>query len=261
MDYSDELFESCALMRRDHPLVLNITNYVAMNFSANALTALGASPLMSFCSEEIQELVCAADSLVVNIGCLDRFQVEAMRLALTAAKTRKMPWVLDPVGVGASRYRLQTCKELIGLCPPAVIRGNVAEIQALASGDTTLTRGVDARCSSPLIRNAAVNLSQACGSVVVVSGKEDLVADHGKTKTVPGGSDIMPLVSAMGCTASALLGAFLAVDHSSWSASLKTMTLMKRCGEAASAALQENEGTGSFMIRFLDALSRFARNE
>ena len=45
--------EDCLSIREQSPLVHNITNYVAMNIAANALLAIGASPLMSFCKEEM----------------------------------------------------------------------------------------------------------------------------------------------------------------------------------------------------------------
>lgn len=42
-----------------------------MNFTANALLATGASPLMTFFKEELEEMVGVAAALTVNIGCLD----------------------------------------------------------------------------------------------------------------------------------------------------------------------------------------------
>lgn len=256
MVLEDDILRSCSLLRRTRPLVVNITNYVAMNFSANALTALGASPLMSFCKEEMEDLMGIADSLVVNIGCLDRYQVEAMRLALSTALKRDIPWVLDPVGVGASRYRYDTCMELIETFHPSVIRGNAGEILTLACADNSQTRGVDSQCPSPCILDVARSLSRRQECVVVASGEKDLVVDGQTHRFIEGGDGMMPRVTAMGCTASAVLGAFLAVEPDPWAASLKAMTLMKRCGEMASSAMREHEGTGSFMIHFLDALSR-----
>ena len=67
------------------PVVVNITNYLAMNFNANALLAIGASPIMSFYHKEMDDLLRIADSLVINIGCLDDDEIAGMHAAAAAA--------------------------------------------------------------------------------------------------------------------------------------------------------------------------------
>ena len=110
---SDSFIRDCASVREKSPLVHCITNYVAMSINANALLAIGASPLMSFCPEEMEEIVAISSALVVNIGCLDRQEIEAMKIAARTADHLGKPWVLDPVGAGASRIRTQTALDLI----------------------------------------------------------------------------------------------------------------------------------------------------
>src|SRR5512137_2646382 len=91
-----------ARIRQEAPLVHNITNYVVMNTSANALLCLGASPVMAHAPEEVEEMVSIARALVINTGTLSAPWVESMWKAVRRAWERGVPWVLDPVGAGAT---------------------------------------------------------------------------------------------------------------------------------------------------------------
>lgn len=244
------LQNDCALIRARSPLVHNISNYVAMNFAANALLAIGASPLMSFYPLEMEDLVKACDALVINIGCLDAQQIEAMRLAAATASRLGRPWVLDPVGAGVSGARAELCRELTGL-GPSVIRGNASEISFLAGADEHGSRGVDSTVESRDAVEAARILARSSGAVVSMSGATDYITDGTRLETVTDGDPIMPRVTAMGCTASSITGAFLAVDPDSFDAALNAMRLMGKAGKKAAGMAA---GTGSFAVRFIDCL-------
>ena len=245
----------CNAVGTQSPIVLNITNYVAMNFSANALLAFGASPFMSVSADEIVELVRLCNSLVLNIGCIDSGQVQIMRMAADEARLEGKNWVLDPVGAGASRLRRETALELIASYHPSVIRGNASEIVALAIEGNPKSHGVDAAFVGESDAVAAAK-SIACkyGSVVSVSGPVDLVTDGEKVETIANGNPLMTKVTAMGCVASALTGAFLAVESDCFASALEAMALMGVCGERAAAKCA---GTGSLETLFLDELSNF----
>ncbi len=122
--------EDRLLIRRTSPVIHNITNYVAMNFCANSLLALGASPIMSSEPAEVEELVSSSQALVINIGCIESLQLDAMLCAARQAAALGRPWVLDPVGAGLSRFRTRAALALAEL-GPAVIRGNASEILSL----------------------------------------------------------------------------------------------------------------------------------
>ncbi|MBQ0077773.1 MAG: hydroxyethylthiazole kinase, partial [Bacteroidales bacterium] len=122
--------EDRLLIRRTSPVIHNITNYVAMNFCANSLLALGALPIMSSEPAEMEELVSSSQALVINIGCIESLQFDAMLCAARKAAALGRPWVLDPVGAGLSRFRPRAALALAEL-GPAVIRGNASEILAL----------------------------------------------------------------------------------------------------------------------------------
>src|SRR5512136_1634587 len=122
--------KTLAELRKQGPVTHNITNYVVMNSTANALLAVGASPVMAHAEEEMEEMVGIASALVINIGTLSPAWVRAMHRAAEAARKRRIPIVLDPVGAGATSYRTRTARELIQAVPPEIIRGNASEIIA-----------------------------------------------------------------------------------------------------------------------------------
>ena len=250
---SDSFIRDCASVREKSPLVHCITNYVAMSFNANALLAIGASPLMSFCPEEMEEIVAISSALVVNIGCLDKQEIKAMKIAAKTAYWLDKPWVLDPVGVGASTIRTQTALDLINESHPTVIRGNASEIMCLA-GEQITSRGVDSSALSSDAVEAAKTLALNSGAIVSVSGPVDYITDGNYLLTVANGSPLMARVTAMGCTASVITGAFVAAGEDALAAARNAMALMGVAGERAAARAA---GTGSLEVHFLNELSTF----
>src|SRR3954470_21560508 len=111
-------------LRERKPLVHQITNYVVMNETANATLAMGGLPVMAHAPQEVEEMVGIASALVINIGTLSDHWIEAMLLAVKAANARGIPVVLDPVGVGATRYRTETARRILEEIDVAVLRGN-----------------------------------------------------------------------------------------------------------------------------------------
>lgn len=244
------IWQDMQRIRDKAPLVHNITNYVVMNTSANALLAIGASPVMAHAVEEVEEMVGLASALVINIGTLSELWVEAMLKAGKEAQRRKIPIVLDPVGSGATQFRTNTAQKLIQEIHPAVIRGNASEIRSLLhSGQGT--KGVDSQRKPDEVLDDARELSISAGCVVTVSGRVDLIIEGNASARVVNGHPMMAKVTGMGCTASALIGAFLAVNPSPFKAAANAMALMGITGELAA---ERSAGPGSFQMNFLDAL-------
>jgi hydroxyethylthiazole kinase len=237
-------------IRSARPLVLNITNYVVMNTTANALLALGASPVMAHAVEEVEEMAGLASALVLNIGTLSVPWIEAMKIAARAALKKGIPVILDPVGAGATRFRSATALDLLAEARPAVIRGNASEIRALATAEAG-TRGVDSRHGAEEALEAARNLAARQGAVISVSGAIDLIVGEGETARIANGHPLMARVTGMGCAASALTGAFLSVNPSPLRAAAHAMAVMGIAGEMAAA---RSAGPGSFQVNFLDVL-------
>lgn len=244
-------------VRKNAPLVHNITNYVVMNNTANALLALGASPVMAHAKEEVAEMASIASALVINIGTLSPPWVEAMELAMKTARKKSTPIVVDPVGAGATSYRTDTVKSLINSVSPDFIRGNASEISALRSADAK-TRGVDSTRESHSALETARNLAEEYHCVVIVSGKTDYIITEQQTIPVYNGHEIMSRVTGMGCTATALVGAFAGILSNPADAAVSAMTVMGIAGEMAA---EQSGGPGTFQSLFLDSLYRMNEEE
>ena len=247
---NEVLTSAIAAVRSKSPLVHNITNYVVMNNTANALLAIGASPVMAHWKEEMEEMTGIAGALVINIGTLDAAWIEGMKAAGTAASRRGIPIVLDPVGAGATSQRTAAAWEIINLCHPTIIRGNGSEIMALLDAGIK-SKGVDSSASSADALDAARRLACETGAVVVISGETDYITNGSEVYTVEGGDPIMTSVTGMGCTSSALVGAFAAVEPDPMVAATAAMAVMSLTGERAAA---NASGNGSMQMHFLDKL-------
>ncbi len=245
-----DIASALRLIRGKGPVVHSITNYVVMNNTANALLALGASPVMAHAEEEMEEMVGIASALVINIGTLSPAWVRAMFRAAEAARNRRIPIVLDPVGAGATSYRTRTAQELIRSVPPDIIRGNASEIMALI-GSGAKTKGVDSSASSDDAVALGRALYEACGAAVCISGETDYTI--GKSGVIRGrnGHVLMTRVTGLGCTASALCGAFAAVTADPVLAAAEAMAVMGIAGEIAFA---RSAGPGTLQMHFIDAL-------
>lgn len=250
MDPAQRIWQDLLRLREEAPLVHNITNYVVMNTTANALLAVGASPVMAHALEEVEEMVDLARALVVNLGTLSPPWIEAMFVACRRAGERGLPIVLDPVGAGATRFRTESAQRLLRQTAATVIRGNPSEIRALCYAEQG-TRGVDSRHGSEEALEAAQALAERHGCVVTVSGATDLIVSGGAIVRVANGHPWMPRVTGLGCTASALIGAFCAVNPDPARAAAHAMAVTGIAGEMAA---EQARGPGSFQVHFLDAL-------
>lgn len=239
-----------AAVRAGHPLVHNITNYVVMNSTANALLALGASPIMAHAVEEVEELVSISGALVLNIGTLSAPWIAAMFKAGLCARAKGVPVVLDPVGAGASRLRTQTARDLLAQVKPAIVRGNASEIVALGA-DAGGARGVDSQHTVAQARATAVALARKHGVVVAVTGPEDYVTDGRREARVRNGHPLMGRVTGTGCAASAVTGAFAAAEPDAFQAAVAALVVFGLAGEWAAAHAQH---PGSYGIALLDGL-------
>lgn len=251
------IWSSVEEIRRKSPVVHNITNYVVMNNTANALLAIGASPVMAHAEEEVEDMVNIAGALVINIGTLSAHWIRAMFRAAYQARESNVPVILDPVGVGATAYRTSTARELLQEVPPAVIRGNASEIMALLEGEVQ-TKGVDSTAASHSAVDIALRLNRIYGSVVCVSGETDYIVYGDDITRIMNGHPMMTKVTGMGCIASALCGAFAAVNHTFTEATSQAMAVMGIAGEMAA---ENAPGPGSLQVTFNDILYRLSEED
>ncbi len=236
-------------LRAERPLVHNITNYVAMEIAANALLALGASPAMVHAREEVEDFVAISSALAVNIGTLSPPWVEAMKLAAAKAVQTAKPWVLDPVGCGATPYRTKTSAELAAM-KPTIIRGNASEIMSLAGAAGAGGRGVDSTSRSDAAVEAARALANTTGAVVAVTGETDYATDGATIIAVEGGHALMPLSTALGCALTACVAAFAAV-RPPFEATVAALAVYAAAGAEAASRCR---GPGHLPAELCDAL-------
>jgi hydroxyethylthiazole kinase len=236
-------------LRQAGPLVHCITNYVAMDVTANALLAIGASPAMVHANEEVAEFTAISSALVVNIGTLSPAWVTAMERAADRAVALGKPWVLDPVGAGATAYRTGVARDLAGR-KPSVVRGNASEILSLA-GEVGGTKGVDSTRSADEAAGVARELARGLGCVVAVTGEVDYATDGLRTLSVHHGHPMMTRVTALGCALTGVTGAFLAVEPDPLLAAAYALAIFGLAGEMAASG---SIGPGTLRTRLLDAL-------
>lgn len=245
------LWARVAAVRERAPLVHNITNFVVMNNTANALLALGVSPAMAHSLDEVEDFVAISQALVVNIGTLDSQQIAACKLAAMRAGAVGIPWILDPVGAGATPYR-RTAASALARLRPSAIRGNGSEILALAQ-QSGQGRGVDSAHGSNMALSAARRLAIETGAVVAVTGAVDYVTDGTRVIAIENGHPLMTRVTGLGCSATAVIGAFLAVEAD---ALMATVAALAAFGVAGEIAAETARGPGSLQVALLDALYR-----
>lgn len=242
-------------LRDKRPLVQNITNYVSMDIAANALLAVGASPAMVHAPEEIDDFGQFIDALVVNIGTLSTDWVASMDRASALAHRLGKPWVLDPVGAGASRFRNEAVARLTAH-RPTVVRGNASEIMAVAAtlgvaASTARPKGVDSADSTDAAEAVAADLARHLGCVVVATGAVDVVTDGRQFRRLANGSPVMAQVTAVGCSVSAITAAFAAVDADAFEAATAAVAVCAIAGERAAARAPL---PGSFRTAWIDEL-------
>ena len=249
----EEIRQWFSKIKKMNPLVQCITNRVTINDCANALLAVGASPVMAD-GNDAGEMAELADALVLNIGSLRADDERAIEAAAQVAMRRGIPIVIDPVGAGATRARSNYVKSLLEKFPIQIIRGNWSEIQAIGSGEGG-TRGVDsaqsAKPSAELLKEWAGEL----GVVLAVTGKEDWVTDGRRFLAICNGDQRLQQITGTGCMSTALCGAVGAVSEDSFFGAALGVLLLSLSGELAGRTLGDCEGSGTLRIRLMDELS------
>lgn len=243
-------------IKNHSPLVHCITNYVTVNDVANALLAIGASPIMADDICEVKDIVSISSSLVINMGTLNSSTVESMLLAGKTANEKGIPVVFDPVGAGASAFRNETAKKIIENIKIAVLRGNLSEISSLA-GLNVHTKGVDTANedgkNNPIkVANIA---AKKTGCVAAITGAVDTISNGEKTIQLHNGHSLLSRVTGTGCMTSGLIGAFAGSFDNKLYSTAAGVSCMAIAGEIAFEKCG-SLGTGSYHIAIIDAISK-----
>ncbi len=237
-------------IRVEKPVIHHLTNWVTIYDCANVTKVLGASPVMAHAPEEVGEMAKIASALVLNIGTLTVEFVEAMKVAARSANEKGIPVVLDACGVGATQLRDRKCFELLDEVRIDIIKGNSSEI-ARASGEKVRTKGVDATRVNKNMLELAKKLAQKRKCTVVITGKEDIVANEEKFYIIKNGHRMMTNIVGTGCMATSVIGTFAAVEPDLAYAACAGLV----CFEiAAECAAKKSSGPGAFKEKIFDCL-------
>jgi hydroxyethylthiazole kinase len=248
-------------VRKNVPLVHNITNYVTVNDVANVLLACGGSPIMSDEPEDVVDITSICGGLNINIGTLNQRSIEGMLLAGKKANELGHKVLLDPVGAGASALRTNTAMKIMNEIRLDVIRGNISEIKTLALGSGT-TKGVDADAADAVTEDNldqmtafAKSFAKESGSIVAITGAIDLVADADTCYVIRNGRPEMGKITGTGCQLSGMMTAFLVAnpDHMLEAAAAAVCT-MGTAGEIAWKRMSEGDGNSTYRNRIIDAI-------
>jgi hydroxyethylthiazole kinase len=246
----DKIESNLKILRETKPLILNLTNYVTMDFVANSLLALGAAPIMSEDIREMEELIKISGAVYINIGTLTEEFIERAKHSCILAKKYNKPIILDPVGVGASQIRKEAVREILPFID--IIRGNASEIMSVYGLDSK-SLGVESSHKVNDALEAAKKLALQQGITVVVSGAEDFITDGRNEEMLSSGSEIMPLITGMGCSLTAGIAAFRAVNPNSFEAAKSAVAFFGLSGQVVGEFVK---GPGSFRVEFIDYLNK-----
>ena len=265
-DIKENLKNSLENVRKNNPLTHCITNSVTINDCANAVLAIGGSPIMAEDEEEMEEVVEIADVLVINIGKLSKEQIKAMNVSAAHATKTNTPIVLDPVGAGISQLRNNTIKYLVENNNITAIRGNISEIKAIANivgllNTESAAKGVDvseddiiSRDNLEINGNLVKELAKKLDTVIIASGPLDIISNGETTVVLDNGDEMMPLITGSGCMLTSIVGSCVAVNDP-FEGSILASIAMSLAGEKARKQVDENDlGTGSFRTFLIDCL-------
>jgi len=242
-------------LRSKVPLVHNITNYVTVNDVANALLAIGASPIMADDINETADITAISSALVINIGTLNERTIASMIVSCKKANALGIPVIFDPVGAGASKFRNDTTKEILKQVKVTILRGNLSEVSFVAGLEVT-TKGVDSSEADECNDNVAVakTVAKNLNCIVAITGAVDIISDGERVVKISNGHKRLSKVTGTGCMTTALVGAFSGAGTDYFTAAVGGVASMGIAGEIAFEKAG-NIGIGSFHMAIIDALS------
>ena len=231
-----------ARVRTRAPRVHCITNTVAQTFTANMLLAAGAVPSMTVAPDEIAAFVARADGLLVNLGTFDSERRAAIDIAVAAAASTRA------LGARSGFHRPLTGARR--LRQDAGRRRRHGRCGSMRPSSRALAQ------LEPERRRARRVMRATHHAVVGLTGAADFVTDGGRHARISNGHPLMGRVTAMGCAASALVAACLAVEPDAWLATAAGLIALGVAGEIAAGRAR---GPGSLAVEIIDALHSLDR--
>lgn len=247
-------------VKRLNPLVHHITNYVTVNDCANVVLAFGGSPIMALDRQEVVEIVSKSAALVLNMGTLTKKGLEAMVLAGKGANEKNIPVILDPVGAGASTFRLSSIQRLMAEVKMTVIRGNMSEIRTL-SGIGCKIKGVDAKDSMEDGIEIARKLARRTQGIIAITGDKDIITNGERVLLVENGHSNLTRITGAGCMSTSLVAVCCGVTTDYLIGALTGIAVMGLAGEMAYHCSKESSGIGTFKIKLFDYISLMSERD
>ena len=253
LDIIGEASELLIRIKEYRPLIHHITNYVTMNDCANAVLAIGGSPIMAKDPSEAEEVAAMSKALVLNMGTPDNNNFRSMLLAGKKAKEMNIPVIFDPVGAGTTSFRREICCKLLSDIKPDVIRGNISEIMYLA-GKELCSCGVDSNWDIDNAAGIVQGLAKDLNCIVAATGRKDLVSDGSTAYIINNGHEMLSKITGAGCMASSLVGTFCSMTEDYLTGAVAGVMVMGISGQLANECLMPNEGIGMFKVRLFDSM-------
>ena len=194
--------------------------------------------------EEVAEITQTAGALMLNLGNITDIRMESIGVSAETAVAAHIPILLDVVGIACSRLRRNYANELLSRVTPTVIKGNYSEVYALHQ-DSYCASGVDADTSLdiPTIDHCAVSLAREKNTIILASGKVDILTDGHRLVHIHNGTPQLSAITGTGCMLGALCATYLSTDHS-LDAVISACAVLGISGEKA----QTTKGNGTFFI-------------
>ncbi|WP_065078835.1 hydroxyethylthiazole kinase [Clostridium ragsdalei] len=243
------------------PLIHYITNPISINDCANVILAIGAKPIMAEHPLEVSEITSTSNALGVNLGNITDVRMKSMLISGKTAFKERIPQVIDLVGVGCSKLRLNYAKKFISQCHPDVIKGNLSEIRAIC-GIESNAKGIDAgECDRITDANFDENieivkkLSLRTNSVIAATGAVDVITNGNETYLIKNGCEMLSMVTGTGCMVTALIASYIS-SLDIFGGTILAVSLMGICGKLS----QHVTGIGSFRTDLIDNLFTISDN-
>lgn len=244
------------------PLIHSITNPISINQCANVIIALGAKPIMAEHTLEVSNITKKSDALAINLGNITDARIKSIEISSKTAYENNIPFIIDLVGVGISDLRLNLSKNIINNYKPNVIKGNMSEIKSFLNLKSN-PKGVDVGEKDKINLNnldnsvkIAKNLSNKTNSIVLITGKYDIISNSDKTYIVKNGSEKLSNITGSGCMLTNIVSCFLSVSKNIESVLLSTLII-----NIAAELSQNAKGPGSFLVEFLDNIYNISNED
>ena len=242
-------------MKNIRPLVHLISNEVTLNNVVNAILGAGGRAICATAVEEVFEITSNSKALVLNTGMPSKEKLKAMLIAGRRANEIGIPVVLDPVGVGASAFRLNIVNELLENISFTCIKGNKSEIAELC-GVQSASVGVDSNITE-INHKVLKLLSDRTGAIIAATGEVNIISDQNTITKIPGGSKLLDIITGSGCMLTGIIGVYLAEENNYKETVVSAFSYFNTAAKQAELDLiaKGQNGTGSYLINLLDRLS------